>query len=403
MDVRDTTLRGIIKIARKYKFNNEQIKRMIAKYTRFYETENVLENYYQKYKNSMECFGFSLEEINEIISYNPTLIYHHFVNWDEYLSYFKGNVHIGNIDARCLYNKIVELLEDLEINNNSIERMIHNNCEILYYPSKILKDNKTFYLNKNIPKKMLCELIQKNPNLLTLGNEDWHTLEILLKEFDLTLYDFLTMFTRKCKSFDLNLKKYEQIFAWVLEKKINKKKVADYIKQTPVPLDLTAITLEERYNCLFTFGFNEKQVKHIVDNSFGVLTMENEKVQKKMDVMNEYGYTEEEKIHIVSTSPFYLGLTVNNLRKKFDAAKQAGVLRYFVRRPKALMQGAELALARYYYLKSYYPEELIGDYASLIYSSKEKFKNKFTAENNYLLIIYRDRKKIEKRLARKKK
>lgn len=407
MYIDNETIEKIIKILKRLNFSSDEIKSMIKKYNSFKDDIDILEENYLEYKKSMEEKGYSEEELKKLAILKPRVIFYknnevNFLNcyirryMDKSKENRKDNKSIKETDYR--YDEIIEILVKLGYSSKKIKDLFDRNSCIIFSDPLKLQEVIDFYIENGLSKEDIKKITKDRISILKYEKSDFDELLDVAKYFDIDMKYICELIRKTTWGYNFDLQKEIVIFKWFRNSKINKDKFKKKYKTTMRYLYNKVDCLDEQFNNFIKLGFTEEEIYKILEENLTTFSFSYEMLEEKMEILKEYDLSLEEQIKFICGNPSYFTISSKNIREKLDAAYQLGVLKYLIQKPKNLIQGVELTLARGYYLQKYDLTDSV--YASLIYTSEKVFKKRFGVNNAYVLGLYKKAFVVKKVLDR---
>lgn len=393
MYINNETLDKLVTLFKSHSFNSDQIKRMLKKY-RFYRKDiDTIEESYAFYESKMIEFGYSQFEIIEISIYRPRTIFSKFYrkhdireSYKEYLKTLREE--IVNEELGFEYDGIIDVLKDLGVSENLINSTFLRSKDIIFLTPEDLRNNIKYLTDNGLSKEDIGIIVTKNIKILGYGEEDYKELLDVMEEFNMNMRDVVDIFRRQKRALYFNIESATSVFKWALDKKLDKKKFKVNVKKMPNILHCPITSLDMRFDNLIKLGFDEQEATTVIDGALSVLTNGSNSVKEKMEALDEYNISNEDKIRMIVDYPGYLTMSLENIQSKLKIAFELGHLEYIIKRPKNLIQGTKLTIARTYFLTRYYhdlPKEMLS---VKVYIPEEQFLSQFKRTNSEVLDIY---------------
>lgn len=394
MYINNDTLNKMIPVFKKNHFSNYQIRRILRKFRRFQNDIETLDESYAFYAEKMKEFGYTTQDTIELAIAYPRVMFCQFYRKKalktDYVEYLKNMKKvIDQEDIHFEYDAIIEILVDLGLTEKRIDYLFRESSDVITLSPAELNRRIAFYVDNGLSKEDVAIIASHNIRILELNEVDYKGILTAMSKIDMNASDLMDIFRRLKTSFSPNLVYMEAMFNWFAKLPINKKKFKKNIKKTAYLNNYCMESLEKHFQTFLNYGFTEEEACLVIDDTLSVLTFDEEKVYNRINILDEYNLSLEEKIHVVTSFPCYLTLSDENIKKKLEIASELGALDFIVEKPKNLIQSADLTLARAFFLKKNYPEDLNHHVGFHLYCAEERFKFRYKVSSAFVLAIYK--------------
>lgn len=394
MYITNEQLHPLIKTLYDFGFSNAQIRKMIIRLKKISDRLDRVEECYIYYHAQMVKKGYSEYQIKELACRYPRAMFHKFCKgklkseFEEYANSLPRDGVSREENNEFDFDGIREVLFDLGLEEKRINYIFSTNSEIIFMSKDILKSIIEFYHRCDLTDADIVKIESKHAMFLERGEEYYKDVLGVLLSIGLKLSDFGKL--QKCTVRECRLvyaEELDRIIKWSMKKNLDLYKFFKGITKTFTIAHLPEEALDKGFQNLLDLGFNEDEAASIISNAPSTLTMSFDNLSSKFRVPLTYGCNLEETKKIVVESKIYFTLSEDNLDSKFKVYEKHDLMKFVIKKPKNIIQSANLTAARAEYLLRFYPSLSKESYCWMVFTSEDIFKNRFKGNNKYVLSL----------------
>lgn len=369
-------------------FNDEQILDLVSNKKQYIKRIDELESSFAFYKEEMLKRNYSEEEIYALATKYPASMFHRFYKgimkkeYVEYINQYRLETH-DNTSTLDL-DGVTKVLKAIGMSDKQLDQVYTFKCPILRMSVKALNDNIKYQKSCGITDIQLKNNINSYARILEYGENE---LEPMLKSMQLCGLDkyALGKLLCTCSKFKLKLnpERFISNLKWAVDKELDLNILGRNILKSNVLVINKPEALDNNFNSIVKLGLSEDNVRKIISATPSTLTMDKNMMAYTMNLLIVFGMTEEEMIKVVTEYSTIFTCSIDNLVAKLRVLRDYNLIWYIVKKPKNLIQSAELIEARAAYLKNYYyyNEE---EFARYVFSAEENFVRMFEIDNYHV-------------------
>lgn len=394
MYIANEKLHPLVKTLYDFGFSNAQIRKMIIRLKKISDRLDRVEESYIYYHAQMVKKGYSEYQIKELACRYPRAMFHKFCKgklkseFEEYANSLPRDGVSVEENNEFDFDGIRKILLDLGLEEKRVDYIFSINSEIIFMSKDMLKSNIKFYHNCGLTDADIVKIESKHAMFLERGEDYYKDVLGKLLSIGLTLSDFGKL--QKCTVRERRLvdaNELDRIINWSIKKDLDLYKFFKGITKTFTIAHIPEEALDKGFQNLLDLGFNEDEAAIIISNAPSTLTMSYANLSNKFQVPIKYGCNLEETKKIVVESKRYFTLSEDNLDSKFKIYRKWGLMQFIVKKPRNIIQSADLTDARAEYLLKYYPSLSEESYYWMVFTSEDIFKKRFKGNNKYVLSL----------------
>ncbi len=375
-------------------FTNAQIRKMIVRLKKIRDRLNKVEESYNYYHDQMVKKGYSEYQIKELACRYPRAMFHRFCHgklkseFEEYVNSLPRDGVSVQENNEFDFDGIREILTDLGLKEKRIDYIFSINSEIIFMSKEALEENIKFYHRCGLTDADITNIETMHVMFLERGEDYYKDVLKELLSVGLILEDFGKL--QKCTIRErrlVDVKELDRIIKWAAKNKLDLFKFFKGITKSFTIAHLPEEDFDKGFQNLLDLGFAKEEAATIISNSPSILTMSSKNLFDKFMIPIKYGYSVEETKKIIIESKIYLTLGKENLDGKFKIYEKYNLLEYIVRKPKNIIQSADLTSDRAEYLLRYYSSLKEEIYFNMVFTSKAVFEKRFNKSTNIKYIL----------------
>lgn len=379
----------IIDVFRTLGFNDEQILKLVAKKKSYISRFNKINESFAFYYAEMKKRNYTEEEIYALATNYPNAMFYRFyrgIMKKEYVDFIeeyrasKDEKTKSNLDLEG----VTKVLKSIGISQKKLDDVYTFSCSVLWMDIKDLKDNITFHKSCGITHEQLRINVNKYPRTLELGEKDCQDLLKEMKKFNLGKNDLGRLISTCAKlKIKLNPERFTENLKWAEDMNLDLIKLGKNILKSNIFVINKRSTLEKYFYDIVKLGLSEDEVRKIVSSTPSTLTMDKGGIAYTMNLLILFGLSEEEMIKVITEYSGIFTLSFDNIIAKLRVLRDYNLMWYIVKKPKNLIQSAELIEARAAHLKAKYDFD-DEEFARYVFQAEENFVRMFKFDNDHV-------------------
>lgn len=377
----------IVKVFRELGFNDEQILKLVANKKSYVSRFSTIKESFSYYHAEMLRKNYSEEEIYALATAYPNAMFYRFyrgIMKKEYVTFIENyRANKDQIETSTLdLDGVTKILKSVGISQKKLDDVYTFNSPILWMNVEDLKTNIAYHKSCGITSEQLKLNVNSYPRTLELGESDFPEVLVQMEKYKLNKKDLGRLISTCAK---LKIKHNpERLLAnlkWAEDKGIDLPKLGKNILKSNIFVVNKSETLENDFNDLVKLGISEDDVRKIVSSTPSTLTMDKNIIAYTMNLLILFGMSEEEMLKVITEYSALFTLSIDNIISKLRVLRDYNLIWFIVKRPKNLIQSAELIEARAEYLRTYYyySEE---EFARYVFAPEENFIRMFNVNND---------------------
>lgn len=372
-------------------FTKSQTKRLLCNNKRTIGDLSNLKENYASYHDKMVSLGYSEYELHELACKFPKVMNLRFSagklrdDFDEYIKSLPQEQAEDEEEIYFEFNRIRKILKDLGVSKKRIDFIFSKNIDMLFKNPKIVEDNIKFYHSCGLTNVDLVRLINHHATILEYGESTYAEALKRMVPLGLTRYDFgkIIMNVAKARRI-LSNKELIDFIDFVESKPFDYDKLRKGIIKHSSLVTVPREILEDGYTNIERLGFSEEEAGEILSTEISIIIMSYDNLSYKAEIPICFGCTKKDARKIIRDYPGYLTQSQENLKTKFEVYYRRELLKYIIKKPKNIIQNAELTDGRAAYLKKYFPWIVEPAFSRMVFTSEETFKKRFNGNNDYV-------------------
>lgn len=389
MFISNECVNQVFTIFRGLDFTDEQIILLLRRWNVLSETIDKVEKNFPIFEEYLQSLQYTKEQIRDFACLYPKAMTA--VNQPVYYSKYRPNgferiKETAKTSAREYHvdmEGILKILVGLGISKKRIEKLFKENVPIIFEEPERIKKNLIYLIGIGLSREEISACLEFNYKILEYDEAFYRRVEKVIAPYRIKLAEVLRMKMKRRANFQ-----FEGVFALfevANALSVDKEKFKKSLFSNPNTLNSSSMTIYDFSTNFKKLGFDEEQIKTIMETSVGVIVIDYETLKRKKDILTEY-YDEEEAISMLVRFPGYFSMSCENIREKLDVGVYTNSLEFLFKNPKNLMQSAKLTLARFY--------SFCGDCSSrTLFLGEKEFIRHYNETNAEVIAKYEREKK----------
>lgn len=381
----------IVNTFRNLGFNDEQILKLASNKKSYISRFKEIKTSFAYYYSEMKKRNYTDEEIYALATNYPNAMFYRFyrgiikkeyVDFIEQLRFSKVPV----IESKLDLQGVTKVLKSVGISSKKLDDIYTFSCSILWMDINDLKDNIAFHKSCYISDEQLKINVNYYPRTLELGEKELSKLLDEMRKLSLTKKDLGRLISTCARlKIKLNPERFIDNLKWAEEKNLDLLRLGKNILKSNIFVINKRSALEKDFLELVKLGLSEEEVREIVSSTPSTLTMDKNSIAYIMNLLIIFGLSEEEMKKVIIEYSAIFTLSIDNIIAKLRVLRDYNLMWYIIKKPKNLIQSAELTEARVIFLKSnYYKDENIqcdDEFARYVFAAEVNFRSKFEVDN----------------------